>query len=352
MNKNNINGMTVIGITMGDPGGVGPEISILSCKYFIAKKNGNIKPLIFGSAKYIDFVNTSVIKSKLKVNSISLKIIHNEKDIARLYKNDCINVIDCSDETYKAVRFGVENSDYAKDTEKFILKAVEFAKSGKIKGIVTAPINKDMMIKGGAMFPAHTELLAYLTSAENYAMLFYSKKLITVLSTIHIPLKLVSDRITKNSLEKIINISCSSLKIDFRIHNPHIAILGLNPHAGENGEIGNEEINIIEPVIAKFKRNNFNIEGPFPSDSFYAKRYKDFDIVVSMYHDQALIPFKLLSFNYGANVTVGLPIVRTSPVHGTAYDIAGKTIADEKSMIYSIMLASKIANNRLKWKEK
>ncbi|MHB1680361.1 MAG: 4-hydroxythreonine-4-phosphate dehydrogenase PdxA [bacterium] len=352
MDKNNIIGMTAIGITMGDPGGVGPEIAILSCKYFIEKKNGNIKPLIFGSSEYIDFVNTSVIKSKLQVNSISPEIIHNENDIARLYKNDCINVIDCSDETYKAVRFGVENSDYAKDTEKFILTAVEFAKSGKIKGVATAPINKDMMIKGGAMFPAHTELLAYLTSAENYAMLFYSKKLITVLSTIHIPLKSVSDRITKNSLEKIINISCSSLRIDFGINNPHIAVLGLNPHAGENGEIGNEEINIIKPVIAKFKRNNFNIEGPFPSDSFYAKRYKDFDIVVSMYHDQALIPFKLLSFNYGVNVTVGLPIVRTSPVHGTAYDIAGKNIADEKSMIYSIMLASKIANNRLKWKEK
>ncbi len=352
MDKNHIIGTTIIGITMGDPGGVGPEISILSCKYFIEKKNSNIKPLIFGSAEYIDFVNTFVIKSKLKVNSISLKVINNEDDILRLYKNNCINVIDCSDETYMSVKFGLENPDYAKDTEKFILKAVEFAKTGKIKGITTAPINKDMMIKGGAMFPAHTELLAYITSAENYAMLFYSKKLITVLSTIHIPLKSVSGKITKNSLEKIINISCSSLKIDFGINNPHIAVLGLNPHAGENGKIGNEEIDIINPVIAKFKRDNFNIEGPFPSDSFYAKRYKNFDIVVSMYHDQALIPFKLLSFNYGVNVTIGLPIVRTSPVHGTAYEIAGKNIADEKSMVYSIMLASKIANNRMKWKEK
>ncbi len=347
LKKNNI-----IGITMGDPGGVGPEISISSCKYFQEKKNRIIMPIIFGSAAYIDFVNSYVVKSKFKINSISPDDITSEEDCLKYYKNDCINVINCSDELYESVNFGVENYNYAKDTEKFILKAVEFAKSSKINGIATAPINKNMMSKGEAMFHAHTELLAHLTSEENYAMLFYSKELITILATIHIPLKFVSQSITKNLLEKIINISFNSLRIDFGINNPHIAVLGLNPHAGENGEIGKEEINIISPVIAEFKRNNFNIEGPFPSDSFYAKRYKDFDIVISMYHDQALIPFKLLSFNYGANVTVGLPIVRTSPVHGTAYDIAGKNIADARSIIYSILLASKIADNRLKWKEK
>jgi 4-hydroxythreonine-4-phosphate dehydrogenase len=336
---------------MGDPGGIGPEISILSAKYFLEKKS-NIKTLIFGSSEHIEFVLKKIIKAKFKINSIDFNSIDFKSDLNSSYKEDSINVIDCSSISYEGLIYGIENPRYAKDVEMFISKAVEFSLSRKISGFATSPINKDMMINGGATFPAHTELLAHLTSSKDFAMLFYSKRLITVLATIHIPLRMVAESITKKSLEKIIMISINSLQYDFGIKNPKIAVLGLNPHSGENGKIGAEDTNVISPVIEKLKKDNFLIDGPFPSDSFYAKKYKDYDIVVSMYHDQALIPFKLLSFNDGVNVTIGLPIIRTSPVHGTAYDIAGKNIADGRSMIASVKLACKISENRKKKIEK
>ena len=325
---------------MGDPAGIGPEIAVKSAEYFI-KINTPIKPVIFGSFEHIDYVLKSIIKKDVPINLIS-----RDSFLEYFYKNTHINVIDLSSKSYQSVKYGEINPKYAKDAESFISAAVDFSLDGRISGFATAPINKEMMIKGGAKFGGHTELLGHLTSSKDFAMLFYSKKLITVLATIHIPLFMVSKSITRGSLKNIIKISIDSIINDFGIKNPKVAVLGLNPHAGENGKIGVEEKEIISPVIMEFKNNGFFVEGPFPSDSFFAKIYKDYDLIVSMYHDQALIPFKLLSFDKGVNVTIGLKIVRTSPVHGTAYDIAGKNIADYSSMKESIELAYEISKNR------
>lgn len=331
---------------MGDPAGIGPEIAVKSAEYFI-KINTPIKPVIFGSFEHIDYVLKSIINKNIPVN-----LIKQNASLEYSYKNAHINVIDLSSKSYQSVKYGEINSEYAKDVESFISAAVDFSLDGRISGFATAPINKEMMITGGAKFGGHTELLGFLTSSTDYAMLFYSKKLITVLATIHIPLFMVSKSITKEYLKNIIKISSDSIMNDFGISSPKIAVLGLNPHAGENGKIGTEEKEIISPVIMEFKNNGFFIDGPFPSDSFFAGTYKDYNLIVSMYHDQALIPFKLLSFNEGVNVTIGLKIIRTSPVHGTAYNIAGKNSADYSSMKESIKLAYEISQNRLKWKEK
>ncbi len=335
---------------MGDPGGIGPEIAIKSSEYFKNSKSKNpaIKPVIFGSLEHISRICRDIIKTETAVNPVNPEL-----PLSASYKHGEINAIDLSPKSYSPVKFGVANPEYAKDVEGFIQTAVDFSLSGEICGFATAPINKDMMLGGGAKFGGHTELLGYLTGSDDFAMLFYSKKVITILATIHIPLSNVPVKITKNLLRRIINISLNWIKTDFGKENPRIAVLGLNPHAGENGRIGKEEKDVITPVIKEFTgKNKNNIEGPFPADTFFAKRYKDFDLIVSMYHDQALIPFKLLSFNAGVNVTAGLKIIRTSPVHGTAYDIAGKNIADCGSMIESIKLVRKISANRSRWKER
>ena len=331
---------------MGDPGGVGPEIAIKSSKYF-ARKNECIKPVIFGSFEHIANVSKKIIKTNTPLNLISPG-----SPLKKSYNNGKINVIDLSSKPYGSVKLGAVNPEYAKDVERYIETAVDFSLKGKICGFSTAPINKDMMLKGGAKFGGHTELLGHLTGSDDFAMLFYSKKIITVLATIHIPLSAVPAKITKDLLKNIINISLNWIKKDFGKKNPRIAVLGLNPHAGENGRIGVEEKDSIIPVVEEFRNRNENIEGPFPADSFFAKRYKDFDLIVSMYHDQALIPFKLLSFNKGVNVTAGLKIIRTSPVHGTAYDIAGKNTADYESMLESVKLVRMISENRNKWIER
>jgi len=331
---------------MGDPGGIGPEIAIKSSEYF-AKKNEHIKPVIFGSFEHIANVSKKVIKTNTPLNLISP-----ESPLKKSYNSGKINVIDLSSRSYGSVKLGAVNPEYAKDVERYIETAVDFSLKGKICGFATAPINKDMMLKGGAKFGGHTELLGHLIGSGDYVMLFYSKKIITVLATIHIPLSDVPAKITKDLLKNVINISLNWIKKDLGKKNPRIAVLGLNPHAGENGRIGMEEKDSIMPAIEEFRNKNENIEGPFPADSFFAKRYKDFDLIVSMYHDQALIPFKLLSFNKGVNVTAGLKIIRTSPVHGTAYDIAGRNRADCESMIESVKLVRRISENRNKWIEK
>ncbi len=336
-----------IGITMGDPGGIGPEIAIKSVKHFIENEAEYIKPIIFGSFENIEYTSQNIIKTDIPINLIKL-----DSFIDYAYQTGKINVIDLASKSYAQVKYGNVNHTYAKDVEKFIETAVDFSIKEKILGFATAPINKDMMLKGGARFGGHTELLGYLAGSDDFAMLFYSDKLIAILSTIHIPISEVPVKITKNLLRKIIKISIEWLKKDLGKNSPNIAVLGLNPHAGENGRIGNEEKEIIVPVIEEFKNYKENIAGPFPADSFFAEKYKKFDLIVAMYHDQALIPFKLLSFHKGVNVTAGLKFIRTSPVHGTAYDIAGKNKADCGSMIESIKLVGRISENRKRWKER
>jgi len=212
--------------------------------------------------------------------------------------------------------------------------------------VITAPISKEAFHKCGIEFPGHTELFASWTNTENVVMFFHSSKLKAALLTIHIPLKTVSYSLEPALIKKKLNIIIETLKNDFQIASPKIALLGVNPHAGENGLLGSEEEEIFFPVVSEYKDIVF---GPFPADAFFGMHlYKNYNAVIGCYHDQVLIPFKMLSFADGVNFTAGLPIVRTSPDHGTAYDIAWKGIANPSSMISAAKLAINICENRNK----
>lgn len=210
--------------------------------------------------------------------------------------------------------------------------------------LVTAPISKYAFKLAGVNFPGHTELLASWSGSEEFVMMFLSEQLKCALATIHIPLNSVSKSITKESLRKCLKTVTESLRVDFSISKPDIAVLGLNPHAGENGLLGSEEDDVITPVIAEFADT---VKGPFPPDAFFArKQHLNFDLFLALYHDQGLIPFKLLTAGSGVNFTAGLNIIRTSPDHGTAYDISWQNRADFTSMTEAIDWGHRICANR------
>jgi 4-hydroxythreonine-4-phosphate dehydrogenase len=228
---------------------------------------------------------------------------------------------------------------------KSIRIAFDLVYSGGYDALITAPLSKEAISLAGVNFPGQTEMLAEWCGIKNYAMFFLSDKIKCSLATIHVPIKLVSKNITVKRFADHLRLVFNSLQKDFNISDPRIAVLGLNPHAGENGLIGEEEGKVISPVIRRF--NNTKVYGPFVPDAFFAQhQYKHFDFVIGMYHDQLLIPFKMLVFNKGVNYTAGLPIVRTSPDHGTAYDIAYKWHADASSMVVSFRWAQKIVRTR------
>lgn len=225
-------------------------------------------------------------------------------------------------------------------------RSFSLVKAKRADAILTAPVSKTAFKTAGINFPGQTELFAHWTGEKNFVMTFLSKKIKVALLTIHLPLSKVSKSLTSLKLTETIKAIYSMLKSDFGIQNPSIAVLGINPHAGEKGIIGNEETEIIEPTVKRLSKK-IEIDGPFPSDAFFARKlYRDYDMTLGMYHDQVLIPFKHINAGRGVNFTAGLPIVRTSPDHGVAYDIAGDFIADESSMIEAYNYANRIVNNR------
>jgi 4-hydroxythreonine-4-phosphate dehydrogenase len=224
-----------------------------------------------------------------------------------------------------------------------IVRAVRDAQAGGIQGIATAPINKEALALAGLPWRGHTEMLASLTNAANVAMMFWSEKLRVVLATIHIPLASVPAALTIDSVVTIIEMTHRELP-RFGIARPRIALAGLNPHAGEHGILGREETEVLEPAVARCAKADIDIAGPFPGDTIFLRAMRgEFDVVVACYHDQGLIPIKMAAFGQAVNVTLGLPIIRTSVDHGTAFDIAGKNIADPESMVQAVLLAAKLA---------
>jgi 4-hydroxythreonine-4-phosphate dehydrogenase len=215
--------------------------------------------------------------------------------------------------------------------------------------MVTCPINKELMNQVGYGFQGHTELIAHLTRTKDYVMMLAGEKLRVALVTIHCPLRDVAGQINKGLVLKTVNITCHALESDFAIKKPHVAVAALNPHAGESGLFGREDIEIIKLAVEEASDSGLSVEGPFPADTvFYHAINGRFDAVVAMYHDQGLIPLKLLHFSDAVNLTLGLPIVRTSVDHGTAYDIAGRGIADPSSLIAAVKMAARIAGVRRK----
>jgi len=224
-----------------------------------------------------------------------------------------------------------------------IVRAVADAQQGVVDAIATAPINKEAFRLAGLPWSGHTDFLAHLTGAEHVAMLFYSEALCVVLATVHIPLADVPGALTEASLGATIALTAREMP-RFGIASPRIAVAGLNPHAGEHGLFGEEESRVMRPAIEACRAHGIEVSGPFPGDTVFVRATRgEFDVVVACYHDQGLIPVKLLAFGQAVNVTIGLPIIRTSVDHGTAFDIAGRGVADAGSMIAAVLLAARLA---------
>jgi 4-hydroxythreonine-4-phosphate dehydrogenase len=242
-----------------------------------------------------------------------------------------------------AVAAGVLSATGGRAAYDTIVRAVEDATRGDVDAIATAPINKEALRLAGLPWNGHTDLLAHLTGARHVAMMFDSDALRVVLATVHVALADVPRALTRTTLEDTIMLTARELP-RFGVARPRIAVAGLNPHAGEHGLFGREEEDVIAPAVAACRSAGVDVSGPFPGDTVFVRAHRgEFDVVVACYHDQGLIPVKLLAFGQAVNVTLGLPIVRTSVDHGTAFDIAGRGIADPQSMIAAVVLAARLA---------
>lgn len=313
----------VIAITMGDPVGVGPEIIL---KALVDKRVRNAAaPFVIGDAGLLRF-----LARKLKLRAPA------DKDVLNLSNLDI-----------KRLKPGRPVKESSRAMISYVKDAVSMALDGAADAIVTAPISKEAAKMAGFKFPGHTEFIAHLTNTKDFRMMLGGEDLKVILVTIHEPLKKVPGLITKESVLKTIKITDASFR-GFGLKRPRIAVAGLNPHAGESGMFGDEDMKIIAPAIQKAKRLGINAVGPLPPDTvFYrAVRKKEFDCVVCMYHDQGLGPLKLLHFEDGINATLGLPIIRTSVDHGTAYDIAWKGIASHESLVSAIVMAAQMVKGK------
>ncbi|MFA5463777.1 MAG: 4-hydroxythreonine-4-phosphate dehydrogenase PdxA [Dysgonamonadaceae bacterium] len=330
-----------VGITHGDCNGVGYEILL---KAFSDNRLTEIlNPIIYGSSKA-----ASYHRKVLNCKAIPFNIISQAEDA----KESQINFINAVKNDVK-IEIGVPNQSSGEASYVALEAAVADLQSSKIDVLVTLPINKDSIQGQNFNFPGHTEYLENrLGNGQKALMILASDQIRVALVTTHLPISRVAESITTDLIEEKIKTLNQSLKRDFFIDIPRIAVLSLNPHAGENGLLGKEEQEIIQPAIQKCVEQDIFCAGPFAADGFFgSERYKDFDAVLAMYHDQGLIPFKTLAMGSGVNFTAGLPIVRTSPAHGTAYDIAGKDLASEKSFQQAIYMAIDIYRNRVAYDE-
>lgn len=324
----------VVGITMGDPVGVGPEVIV---KALAQQAITDICiPLVLGDMGVIEQA-MRVVGLPLVLNRISR--IEDMKDAPNV-----VNVMSLSHLDVAHLCYGRPTTETGSAMVSYILEAVRLALGKRIEAVVTAPINKAAMTLAGYSYPGHTELLAEETKTHNYAMMLAGEKLKVVLVTIHHPLRQVPDLLTTEKIISTIRLTCQTVHDFFGIDSPAIAVAALNPHAGEEGLFGHEEQTVIIPALEKALQEGMAVQGPFPADSlFYHAAQGAYDAVVCMYHDQGLIPLKLLHFDDAVNVTLGLPIIRTSVDHGTAYDIAGSGQANPKSLMNAVQLAVRMA---------
>lgn len=330
----------VIGITCGDINGIGPEIII---KTFADNRLlEHCTPVIFASAKLINFYRKAASDTHFNYQSV--------KDFSKVGPKQ-INLIHCWEEEV-AVTPGQLSDVGGRYAVKSLLAAADALKTGHIQGLVTAPIHKKNVQGDDFRYTGHTPFLKDVDGAKDVLMLLYDAALKVALVTEHLPVKEVAQHITKEIILSKLNILHQSLRRDFGIDKPKIAVLGLNPHAGDDGLIGEEEEKIIIPAIKEAK-NKMLVYGPFSADAFFARAsYTKFDAVLAMYHDQGLIPFKTLAGGEGVNYSAGLNFVRTSPDHGTAFDIAGKNTADSTSFTTAVFECIDIINRRAEYEER
>jgi 4-hydroxythreonine-4-phosphate dehydrogenase len=317
-----------IALTCGEPAGVGPELAVAARRVL-----GDSVPLFWiGDPRHLPkgaaFTIIDSPNQAAKVAAAALPVLRH--DFA------------------SEAQFGQPQPEHAKDVIAVIERAVALVQSGQAGGVCTAPIHKKALKDGaGFAFPGHTEFLAHLAGGVPVVMMLASSLLRVVPVTIHIALADVAKALTPDLLEQTLRITQAGLQRDFGLKHPRIAVAGLNPHAGEGGAMGHEEIDLIAPVLDRLRAQGMALIGPASADTlFHARARAGYDVAVCMYHDQALIPIKTLDFDGGVNVTLGLPFVRTSPDHGTAFDIAGKGIAKPDSLIAALRLAADMAQAR------
>ncbi len=328
-NKRNKSDKPVVGITIGDINGIGPEVIIKALSD--SRILDHITPVVFGSAKVLSFY-----RKMLKMDDFYFNQIKSIDEISPKK----VNVINCWNEMVD-IKVGQVTPEAGNCAYLALREAVNYIKEDKIDAIVTAPINKKNIQRPDYKFVGHTDFISEELGAKDNLMLMVSEDLRIGVVTAHIAINEVSKNLTKEAIDKKLDIFIKTLKKDFGINKPKVALLGLNPHSGEDGLLGMEEIDIISPVIKDYKDKGHLVFGPFPSDGFFGTmQQQKFDGVLAMYHDQGLIPFKMLAFENGVNFTAGIPKVRTSPDHGTAYSIAGKNEANAYSMREAIYLAS------------
>jgi 4-hydroxythreonine-4-phosphate dehydrogenase len=303
-------------ITMGEPAGVGPEVAVAAF-HALGGHAGERRLFLVGVPEVFQACGGVPADAIIAVTAPARRVP------------------------------GTPDAANAKATVEAIARAVDMAIRGEAGAVVTAPINKAVLMQTGFRFPGHTDYLAHLTSTPRAVMMLASDAIRVVPMTVHVPLAWVPRLVTQEAIIDTAEITLKALKQDFGIDAPRLAVAGLNPHAGEDGALGREEIEVIAPAVAELKRRGHEVLGPLPPDTmFHEEARARYDAALCMYHDQALIPQKTLSFWDGVNVTLGLPIVRTSPDHGTAFDIAGTGKADARSMIAAITLAARMADAR------
>jgi 4-hydroxythreonine-4-phosphate dehydrogenase len=322
-----------IAITLGDFNGIGPEIALKAAVYPSTRKI--CTPVLVGPLNILEHVRES-LKIRVKL----------EKALFPCKQRLFLPVVDVGEGLWADIRYGTVAKNAGKTAGVAIEKGVELCMAGKVQSLVTAPVSKEAMQLAGYNFPGQTEMIALLSRSTRVIMMLVSSKMRVGLVTIHAPLRSIADSISSEKIVEKAKTIADSLKRNFHIQKPRIAILGLNPHAGEHGVLGSEEKEIIEPAVEEIKKIGIDATGPFPADAFFGKQtYKSFDAILAMYHDQGLIPVKMSDFGTTVNFSAGLNLIRTSPGHGTAFDIAGKGKADISSMLEAIKLAVKFAQN-------
>lgn len=328
----------IIGISIGDPNGIGPEIIIKTLS------NRGVMKLLTP----VLYANTALIDEWCEKLGTTLvyHVVKEQEDII----DGKINLVNCVDEIELSI--GVSHANGGKTAAQSLEKAVADLKNERIDGLVTAPINKSNMPKENFPFPGHTEFLTTRLEAETSLMFLVSDELRVGLVTNHVPVAEVATKVNKQVILAKLAQMDLTLRRDFGIEKPLLAVLALNPHAGDNGVIGQEDDKIVRPAVFDAKKKGHLVMGPYPADGFFGSgKHLKVDGILAMYHDQGLVPFKALSFGQGVNFTGGLPAIRTSPDHGTAYDIAGQGIADASSFRRALFLAHEAIVNRASYDE-
>ncbi len=322
---------TRILITPGEPAGIGPDVIVK-----IAQQSW--------SHELIVIADPNLLTERAKQLNLSIKLNEYQEGVKKMHQRGALTILPVTlHEPAKAGELSAANAEYVLKT---LMKAASMCIEKKADAIVTGPVHKAIINKAGIPFTGHTEFFAHASGVKHTVMLFVVENQLKVaLATTHLPLKDVADAISKEKIKNAITVLQAGLKKQFKISNPYILVCGLNPHAGEEGHLGLEEINIIAPAINELNFQGFNLEGPLSADTIFTPKYlKQADAVLAMFHDQALPVVKYAGFGHAVNVTLGLPYIRTSVDHGTAIDIAGTGAADENSMAAAIRLAINLCN--------